>query len=150
MYNKSEQITTQELWAKLFQAPSINMFLSENGRLCELPRFSDYITELCRARDEKPGSIIKRADIESSYGHRIFSGERNPSRDTILQLAFGFQMDVEEAQQLLKIGQSAMLHPKVKRDAIIAFCLFHKMSLIDTQLALEKNHLPLIGGRSHG
>ncbi|MBR0409936.1 MAG: hypothetical protein IJI25_02875 [Eubacterium sp.] len=149
MNDKSYNISTRELWAKLFKASSVSQFFGENDGLCELPAFSDYISELCRLRGEKPGSVIKRSQIDSSYGHRLFSGLRNPSRDTVIQLAFGFGMDLEETQQLLKIAHAALLHPKVKRDAIIVFCICHGISLMDTQLTLENNSLPLIGGIKH-
>jgi hypothetical protein len=94
-------------------------------------------------------TVIKRANIESSYGHRLFRGSRNPSRDTVLQLAFGFGMDTAEAQQLLKIARHAALHPKVKRDAIIAFCLENGRTVIEAQNYLYDNDMPLLGGASH-
>jgi hypothetical protein len=149
MTETSASIATRELWAQLFHAPSIDVFLADSASACELPQFSDYITGLCRSRNEKPERVITRAGIEKSFGHRLFSGMRNPSRDTVLQLAFGFEMTTDEAQQLLKIARNTPLHPKVKRDAIVAFCLHNKMQLIDAQQALHDNGLPLLGGRKH-
>ena len=86
----------------------------------------------------------------SSYGHRLFAGGRNPSRDTVLQLAFGFELDPEGAQELLKIARAAQLHPKVKRDAVIAFCLHRGQSLIEAQQALMDHGLPILGGARNG
>ena len=150
MTDKAAAISTQELWTRLFQAPSADVFLDENGGVCELPAFSCYITELCAARGEKPERVIRRGNLDSSYGHRVFSGARTPSRDTVLQLAFGFGMNADEAQQLLKVAHAAPLHPKVKRDAVIAFCLYHRQSLEDAQLALYSHALPLLGGKYVG
>ena len=150
MKDISTGISTQELWSRLFQSPSADSFLEENGGLSELPRFSDYITELCRAKGEKPERVIKRGDIESSYGHRLFAGGRSPSRDTVLKLAFGLELDTEGTQQLLKIARAAALHPKVKRDAVIAFCLHRHESVTYTQQALQENGLPLLGGAVYG
>ena len=91
--------------------------------------------------------MIKRSDLESSYGHRLFSGTRNPSRDTVLQLAFGLELDADGAQQLLKVARATALHPRVKRDAVIAYCLHHHKSLPQTQQLLLDNSLPLLGGK---
>ena len=146
MKENSTTLSTKELWAALFQAPGINYLINEYEKEYELPEFSDYITELCRVRGLKHETIIKRSNLGTSFGHRLFSGKRNPSRDTVIMLAFGFGMNVDETQQLLKVAQAALLHPKVKRDAVIAFCLYHNMSLIETQIALEDNGMPLIGG----
>jgi hypothetical protein len=70
---------------------------------------------------------------------------RNPSRDTVLRLVFGFALSTDETQQLLKMAQVIALHPKVKRDAVIAYCLHNGKTLIEAQQALHDNNLPLIG-----
>ena len=148
--DKSTSITTQELWAKLFRSSSAERFLADSGEALELPAFSDYITELCKAKGEKPERVLKRGDIESSYGHRLFAGGRNPSRDTVLQLAFGLELDADAAQQLLKVARAAPLHPRVKRDAVIAFCLHHHRPIIEAQQLLSENNIQILGGNRHG
>lgn len=147
--DESKSISTMELWAKLFQAPTVNMYLSENDSSINQITFSEYITNLCNSRGEKAEKILKRSNIETSFGHRLFSGKRNPSRDTVLQLAFGFGMSVDEAQQLLKISRQTPLHPKVKRDAVIAFFLHNQQPLEELQIALYDNKLPVLGGKKH-
>lgn len=147
---KENSLTTRELWAKLFSSPTVDGFFNESGEFTRLPDFSDYIKSLCKEKGEKPKTVLERGCIESSYGHRLFSGTRNPSRDTIIQFAFGFELNVEETQRLLKVGRAASLHPKVKRDAVIAFCLSKKKTLMETQFILEKEELPSIGGVKYG
>ena len=142
-------ISTGELWARLFKAPTIGGYLEEHSG-AELPAFSDYITKLCEERGEKRESVISRSGLERTFGHRLFSGTRNPSRDTVLQLAFGLELSADEAQQLLKVAQASALHPKVKRDAVIAYCLHKGTSLLDAQQMLYENELPLLGGAKRG
>ena len=149
MKDKSLAVTTEEMWSRLFASPDIDSYLAGGAEDERLPSLSEYITKLCEARGEKPEQVLKRSNIESSYGHRLFTGKRHPSRDTVLQLAFGFGMDVAEAQQLLKVARMARLHPKVKRDAVIAYCLHNGSSAVDTQHVLFDNGLPLIGGGRH-
>lgn len=143
-------VTTNELWARLFKSPSINEFLAQNSGEIVMPSFPDYISSLCEARGERAEQVINRAGIERSFGHRLFSGTRNPSRDTVLQLAFGFELTTDETQQLLRVAQATPLHPKVKRDAVIAYFLHNGKQLIDVQDALYENGLPLIGGKRNG
>ena len=64
----------------------------------------DGLAVLCEARGLEPGQVVKASSIERSYGNRLFSGMRRPSRDTVLQLAFGLGLSADEAQQLLKIA----------------------------------------------
>ncbi|MBQ3403964.1 MAG: hypothetical protein IJG63_00910 [Oscillospiraceae bacterium] len=150
MKENSTGASTQELWARLFRAATADCFLAENGSAAELPAFSDYITEICEAKGEKPERVIKRGDIESSYGHRLFAGGRSPSRDTVLKLAFGLELDTDGTQQLLKVARKAELHPRVKRDAVVAFYLHRHKSVTDLQQALLENRLPLLGGGKNG
>ena len=142
-----ESVTTRELWARLFQSPSIDSYFSGNSDACEMPKFSEYITQLCESRNEKPAWVINRAEIERSFGHRLFTGVRNPSRDTVLQLAFGFGLSTDETQQLLKVARMTPLHPKVKRDAVIAYGLHLGENVVWAQLMLYDHGLPLLGGK---
>ena len=144
-------LSTQELWAQLFQERSPDLVLSDICVQQDLPPLNEYLRALCEARGEKPERILKRGNIDISFGHRIFAGRRNPSRDTVLQLAFGLELDAEETQQLLKIARATAMHPRVKRDAVIAYCLQHHYSLMDTQEVLFTNGIPAIGEKNtHG
>jgi len=141
-----EKATTSTLWASLFKATSVQTYIDENDEYLELPAFHAYISQLCRERGEVPERVIKRAGIERAYGHQIFRGSRRPSRDTVLQLAFGFEADVEQAQALLRHAGHCALYPRIKRDATICYCLKKKYSLIETQQTLADLALPAIGG----
>ena len=146
---EEKRISTSELWARLFKAPSVSSYLDEQSGT-ELPAFSDYIAQLAEERDEKREAVIMQAGIERTFGHRLFNGTRNPSRDTVLQLAFGLKLDADGAQQLLKVAGMSALHPKVKRDAVVAYCLHNGRSLIDVQQELYDHELPLLGGGDRG
>ncbi len=145
MDEPKKSLPTSALWEQLFKASSIEQFYSNHENEIGLPAFFEYITSLCKQRCEVPERIIKKANIERAFGHAIFRGDRNPSRNTVIQLAFGFDADVESAQSLLKHAGHSLLYPRVPRDAVISYCLFHHMSLIETQHILLKLGLPLIG-----
>ena len=146
MSGPKKPLPTSDLWDQLIKAASLRQFIGENG--IGLPAFCEYISGLCAERGEVPEHVIKRANLERSYGHSIFRGDRRPSRDTVLQLAFGFEADVELAQSLLRHAGHSTLYPKVPRDTVIGYCLNHKTSFIETQQILMDLGLPLIGGRA--
>ena len=145
-----KQLSTLELWAKLFKSATLERYLSGSDAVSELPSFSEYIRILAEERNEKPETIISRGGIESSFGHKLFLGTRQPSRDTVLQFAFGFDLDAEETQNLLKVARAAAMHPRVKRDAVIAYCLQYGKSFMETQQLLYDHQLPLIGENHNG
>lgn len=142
-------ISTTELWARLFKAPTIGAYLAEQDDVT-LPTFADYLTKLSEGKGLKRETVINAAGLERTFGHRLFNGTRNPSRDTVLQLAFGLGLSTDEAQQLLKVARKSPLHPKVKRDAVVAFCLHNAHTLMDAQQVLYNNGMPLLGGAKRG
>jgi hypothetical protein len=88
MNEQTNQARTSTLFRLLFKTSNIKEFMERNADEMRLPSFSEYIRELCEERGEVPERIIKRADIERSFGHQLFKGTKKPSRDTVLQLAF--------------------------------------------------------------
>lgn len=147
MSDNKKPLSTSKLWEQLIKATSAKQFIGQNESEIGLPAFCEYISTLCKERNEVPERVIKKANIERSFGHAIFRGDRNPSRDTVLQLAFGFDADVELAQSLLWHAGHSPLYPRVPRDATISYCLLNNTGIIEAQRILMELDLPLIGGR---
>ena len=146
-----EKISTEELMRLLMKDRSFQSIMSSNaGAIGGVQSFTDYIAMLQQRKCESAEKIIRRAQIEKSYGHQIFKGSRNPSRDTCLQLAFGFELDVEETQRLLRAAGKSTLYPRVLRDAAVIYSLHNHISLLDTQIVLEELGVPIIGGGLKG
>ncbi len=144
-------IRTSALLGRLFKAPDLETFLESNADEMTVPLFHFYILELCRKSEQVPERIIRRAAIDRTYGHQIFNGTRKPSRDKVIQLAFGFGLDVDGAQELLKLARHTALYPRIKRDAVILRCLNEHKDIFETQSALQALGLTLLGGEEkHG
>lgn len=79
MGDREETEKTEALWARLFEAPTVDRYIAENGVALRFPVFSEYITALCAGRGETPEQVIRRGCIERSFGHHLFRGTRNPS-----------------------------------------------------------------------
>lgn len=146
MRELKEPLPTSALWEQIFKASSLDVIYSQHDNEKAMPSFSEYISSLCKQRGEVPERIVKKANIERAFGHALFRGDRNPSRNTVLQLAFGFDADVEQTQALLRYAGHSTLYPRVPRDAVIAYCLHRHMSFVDTQHILLELNLPLLGG----
>ncbi len=141
------RISTDELLALLFKERNLEHFLQRNESAYLTASFGEYLNNWCRQHLEVPEQVIRRANLEKSYGHQLFSGKRNPSRDTVLKLAFAMQADLTQAQDMLRIARRSLLYPRIKRDAAIIYCLHNHVSLVDTQIILQNLELPLLGGR---
>jgi hypothetical protein len=67
----------------------------------------------------------------------LLSGVRKPSRNKVIQLAFGLHVSLDELQMLLKVAGMNVLYSKMKRDAIIIYAISNHMSIIETDILLE-------------
>ena len=141
-----KRIRTSTLLQRLFKAPNLKGFMEGNATVMEIPSFHGYISELCRSMGQVPERVIKQASIERTYGHQLFNGTRKPSRDKVIQLAFGFGLDVDGTQKLLKMAQKNPLYPRIKRDAAILYCINYHIGILEAQSMLHDLGLTLLGG----
>ena len=139
------KMKTNELLQKMFRTTSIKRFIQRYSEHMSNVPFHTYLMNKCRSKGVTPAQIIAKSGIERTHGHHIFSGRKSPSRDKVIQLAFGFEMSYEETQELLKIARKSSLYPKIMRDAIIIIALKRSLSLDNVQTALDELKLPTIG-----
>lgn len=138
---------TSALFRRLIDAEDLDSFIDRCAEEFGLPPFHIYISSLCREMGLVPEKVIKKAGIERTYGHQLFNGTRKPSRDKVIQLAFGLELDLEGAQNLLQIAGKSALYPKIKRDAAILYCLHYRKDFQETQSVLYGLGLTLLGCR---
>ena len=141
----ADHISTNSLIRRIMKADQLNIYLEQNAQYMKPEDFCACLQRLCKARGDVPERVILRSQIERSYGHQLFNGTRRPSREKVIQLAFGLSLAVEEAQDLLQAAGKGLLNPRVPRDAAIIFCLHQRLSLIDAQDVLSTNGLTPLG-----
>ncbi len=131
--------------SRLFKTARLKSFFNTYEKEFIEITFCEYVQSLCRKRGLICEHVIKKCGIDRTYGHQLFSGIRQPSRDKVIQLAFGFSLSVDETQELLKVSGKSLLYTKIKRDAAIMYCLKNEIDFFDTQATLQDLSLPLIG-----
>lgn len=111
-----------------------------------VPNLSEYLYALAEERRMKPSEIMRRSGLKKSYFYQLFDGDRkNPTRDVLIQLGFGFRMTFEEVQEFLKHLGAAQLYPRIPRDGAIIYAFQHGMDIIECDILLsENNEAPLV------
>ena len=71
-------------------------------------------------------------------------GEKKPSRDKLIAIAFGLHLNVEETQRMLKLGRHSELYARVARDAVILFAIQREKDIWETDDLLTDKGLPTI------
>lgn len=127
---------TEELLAELLASPSIEGFLDDN--VTNEVTLSEYLQELLDKKGLKRAEVIRKANLNATFGYQVFTGARGAGRDTILQLVFAMELTLREANRLLKAAGANGLYCKNRRDGIIIFCIEHSYSLQETDEELYR------------
>lgn len=137
--------TTNNLLHLFVNGRDFKRVLDKNEDEFKEQSISEYLQRLCAEREMVPGQVIQKSQIDRTYGHQIFNGTRVPSRDKLIQLAFGMGLSLDETQKLLKISGKGALYAKIKRDAACIFGISHGMSVMEVQELLASIEVPLLG-----
>ena len=106
-----EERLTEDLLARLLAAPNPDSYLGEGLTLQR--SLADYLHELLAAKGLKRADVYRASGLNSTVVYDAFSGKSRLGRET---------------QRLLKLAGAAELYPKVRRDAIIIWCIDRGMS----------------------
>lgn len=122
-----EEPLTEEFLEQLLASPDPRSFIKGNriGKRV----LSDYLQQLLDDHGLTRAEVVRRAGLNETYGYQIFMGQRNPSRDKVLQIAFAMGLSLKEADRLLQAAGVNELYCKNRRDAVIIFCLDRGCSL---------------------
>lgn len=141
----AEKINTSTLMKRLFKTKHLDTFLKQNEQNMQVAGFDQMIRSLCEERGLVPEQVILQAEIDRTYGHQLFSGVRRPSRDKVIQLALAMELGVDETQKLLRSAGKSELYPRLKREAVILYCVRKRASVLDTQEMLSGYGFSLLG-----
>lgn len=87
------------------------------------PSAADYLQSLLLDRGLRPMDVIRRCNLDRSYGYQLLNGTRIPSRDLILAMALELRFTEAETQRLLKLSGRPVLYARCRRDAAVLYSL---------------------------
>ena len=134
---------TDELLKELKNTADIESFFKAYESQFIKETTESFLNSMLQLKDRSISSVCKNSGV-GEYVYKIFRGERTPSRDMLIAIAFGMSFSLEEAQLLLRISKFAVLDARNKRDSIIIFSLTHTFTVFQTDYLLEENNLPTI------
>ena len=126
---------------------SIDEYFNENDKedifFGDLPELLNFFMAKKKLKKKQ---VIEKSQIKREYCYEILAGKtkKHISRDRVIQLCFGLDLDIDEAQQLLKKSGHAPLYARDTRDAIIIFSIVNRLSVLDTNHKLDDYALPLL------
>lgn len=114
---------TEELLERVLAAATPEAYLEE-GLTIERD-LSDYLNELLVEKGIKRAAVVRASGLNGTFVYDVFMGKSRMRRDNALMLAFGLGCTLRETQRLLRLDGVGELWPKVRRDAILIWCIEH-------------------------
>lgn len=140
-----ETKTTEELNHEIKAATDIEDYLLENREnmlTLSLPR---YLEDLLAKKGLSRAQVVRDSSLDRAYVYQIFSGEKTPSRDKLLALAFGLSLTGDETQRMLKISCNRELYARDRRDALILFALEQRKTILEANESLYDHGYTVLG-----
>lgn len=128
--------TTDELRHEIKTATDMEDYLTENRDHMLKESLTDHLHMLLSRKNLKRADIIRGSLLGRSYVYRIFAGDKTPSRDKLIALAFGLQLSDTETQIMLKLSGNRELYARDGRDALVLFALQRDMTIMDANSML--------------
>ena len=139
---------TAELVNELRTAKGLEGFLVDNQKDFRKYTLAEYLQKLLDEKQLSKMEVIESSHLERLYAYHIFAGrKKNPSRQKVIALALAMGLTPEETQYLLYYAGAEQLYVRNPWDSILWFALDHHMTVVDTDLMLQKmSELPLLSG----
>lgn len=121
--------TTNELNHEIKSVTNIEDFLAKNKEHLLKDSLSEHLNALLVQKGVKRADVVRGSLLDRAYVYQIFSGEKIPSRDKLIAIAFGLCLSDEEAQKMLKLSGNRELYLRDQRDVLILFALQQKKNI---------------------
>ncbi|MCI9335357.1 MAG: helix-turn-helix domain-containing protein [Lachnospiraceae bacterium] len=136
--------STDELKNELKTATNLRDYLSKNKENLLTTGLPEYLERLLSQKGLKKADVIRSSLLGRAYVYKIFGGEKKPSRDKLLAIAFGLGLSDQETQEMLKLSGNRELYPRDERDAVILFALQRSQSILEANELLDDQGLAIL------
>lgn len=99
---------------------------------------TEYLRILLDQRSLSVIEVIRRCNLERSYGYQLFNGTRRPTRDILLTMALQLELSEVETQRILKLAGRPVLYARNRRDAAILYSISHHLTPVQTEELLSE------------
>ncbi len=133
--------STNELSHEIGAATDIEDFLAKNKAHMVTPSLPEHLNAMLAQKGVSRADVVRGSLLDKAYVYQIFSGDKVPSRDKLIALAFGLRLTGEETQRMLKVSGNRELYSKDERDALILFALQREKSIFEVNELLAVHNL---------
>lgn len=127
------------------QTSNIDSFLKRNQKFMVKQSLREHLDSLLMQKNLTIAEVARGSQIDRSYVYQIFSGDKKPSRDKLIAIAFGMRLSADETQQMLKLSGNRELYVRDERDALILFALQQNHDIFGANCLLHDHNYKILG-----
>ena len=135
---------TDELLNEIKNTKNILDYMETNQKEMHLRPLKDFLTGLLVEKNITVAKVVEKSNLNKSYVYQIFNGKKYPSRDKVIALAFGLELNADETQKLLKETGFRELYPRDVRDALLIFAINQNMTIIEANELLYDHEIEVL------
>lgn len=127
---------TDELDFELKNADSIHSYMTVNEGAFDDRNFYSLLSTLVIESGKSKAKIAADSCISEPYLYNLINGEKRPTRNMVIKLAFGVLLPLETTERLLKLAGYSEFYVRHKRDALLKFAVKNKLTLMESDKLL--------------
>lgn len=136
--------STDELTHEIKAVTNIEDYLTKNKESMIMTSLSEHLNLLLSQKKIRKADVIRHSQLGRAYVYKIFAGEKIPTRDKLIALAFGLGLSDLETQKMLKISGNRELYARDERDAMILFALQRNKTVFEVTELLADHNLAIL------
>lgn len=136
--------STDELTHEIKAVTNIEDYLTKNKESMIMTSLSEHLNLLLSQKKIRKADVIRHSQLGRAYVYKIFAGEKIPTRDKLIALAFGLGLSDLETQKMLKISGNRELYARDERDAMILFALQRNKTVFEVNELLADHNLAIL------
>lgn len=106
--------------------------------------FTEYLNHILEVKHVTKAQLLSNTSIQRNYGYQIFDGSKEPNKDKVIQICLALHLDLHATNNLLSLSNNGMLYPKVKRDALLVYCIEKNKTVYETNELLMEYKMNLL------
>lgn len=139
----AQKKTTAELLNEI-KTSRIEKYIEQNELEFTEITLHEYICNIIKEKGLKKSVVVARSGLNRIYTYQIMAGKRMPSRDKLIAIGFGLQLDLEEMNKLLRQAGYSPLYARNKRDAIIIHAVVNSKRIFVLNDMLFDNNFEIL------
>lgn len=135
---------TDELLNEIKESKNILDYFSKNRDDMQINSFPECLEHWLRDKKLTKAEVVRLSNLNRVYVYQIFLGKKYPSRDKVIALSFGLQLNANETQTLLKQAGYRELYPRDPRDSLIFYAINQGENIIETCELLYDHNIEVL------